>query len=141
MTHEERPKHAVSTKAILLSPDGTHVLGMKYFFEDESLYGRGLPGGHLEDAENPDEAVVREVEEELGIVVSDLERFSFTPHKDGKIALLYRGILSTKTELHPSDPKREIGEWIVIEDIRSGKYDFGSYTEGILAAATQRGQK
>lgn len=131
---EIRPKHAVSTKAILLSPDGRYVLGMKYFFKDGPLYGRGLPGGHLENAENPDTAVIREIEEELGVTVSNLERFSFTPHKDGKIVLLYKGILNKDTVLHPSDPQREIGEWVTVEDIRNGTYDFGSYTAGILSA-------
>lgn len=140
MTTEKRPLHPVSTKAILLSPDGKYVLGMKYFFEDESLYGRGLPGGHLEATENPDEAVVREIEEELGITVAGLERFSFTTHKQGKIVLLYKGTLSRDIEIRPSDPKREIGEWTATEDIAMGTYDFGSYTEGILDAVTQHNQ-
>lgn len=134
MIIEKRPVHPVSTKAILLSPDNKYVLSMKYFLEDGTLYRHGLPGGHLESAENPDEAVVREIEEELGVTITNLERFSFTPHKDGKIVLLYKGVLHKDTELHPSDPKREIGEWILVDNIREGTYDFGSYAEGILAA-------
>lgn len=132
---QNRPLHPVSTKAVLFTPNTSHVLGMKYSFEDERLSKRGLPGGHLEKGEHPDTTVLREIEEELGIIVTNLVRFSFTLHEDGKVVLFYRGVLEKDRTLIPSNPDREVGEWITLDSIRTGQYDFGSYTDSILQAA------
>lgn len=131
---QHRPLHPVSTKAILYSLDGKEVLVMQYFW-DNVQDGYGFPGGHLEIGENPDEAVVREIEEELGIVVEGLVRKDFWVHESGKVILAYIGSLDRSVPLRPSQPEGEIGLWVPVEDIVSRKIDVGSYRNLVLSGA------
>lgn len=131
---QHRPLHSVSTKAILYSLDGKEVLVMQYFW-DNVQDGYGFPGGHLEIGENPDEAVVREIKEELGIVVDGLVRKDFWVHESGKVILAYVGSLDKSVPLHPSQPAGEIGLWVPVEDIVSRKIDVGSYRDLVLSGA------
>ncbi|MNH58524.1 8-oxo-dGTP diphosphatase [compost metagenome] len=133
---QNRPLHPVSTKAILYSSDGKEVLAMRYLWADvRDKYG--FPGGHLEIGENPDDAVVREVEEELGIVVDGLVRKDFWVHESGKVILAYVGLLDKNTPLYPSQPEGEIGLWVSIEDIIAGKVNVGSYYDLVLSSAPE----
>ncbi|MFZ2835888.1 nucleoside triphosphate pyrophosphohydrolase [compost metagenome] len=131
---QDRPLHPVSAKAILYSLDSKEVLVMQYLWEGvKDQYG--FPGGHLEHGENPDEAILREIKEELGIVVGGLSRGDFWVHESGKVILAYVGSLDKATPLHPSRPEGEIGIWASIEDIESRKIDVGSYRDLVLARA------
>lgn len=60
------PAHAtfeVSTKAAIYNESATKVLVMKY----RNGLHYGLPGGHLEHGETPEDAMQRELVEELGV--------------------------------------------------------------------------
>lgn len=67
----------------------------------------GLPGGHLEDGETPDEAITRELKEECGIDHLSLERVDFFTHSGGKIVLAYRGSLDDSCELKSQQTESE----------------------------------
>lgn len=130
---QNRPLHPVSTKAVLYSLDGKEVLAMQYFWDNvQDRYG--FPGGHLEVGENPDDAVVREVKEELGIVVEGLVRKDFWLHESGKVILAYVGRIDKHIPLYPSRPEGEIGIWVLVDDIASNKVDVGSYRRLVLSS-------
>jgi 8-oxo-dGTP diphosphatase len=115
-----RPLHPVSTKAILFSPDRKHVLVMQYLWEN--VRGNyGFPGGHLEIGEQADAAVVREVQEELGIIIENLTREDFWVHESGKVILAYSGTLDKTIPLVPSQPDGEIGVWVPVDSIMTAQ--------------------
>lgn len=109
--HSERHLHRVSAKAAIFTPDRHHVLVMHMVPQvTPAIYG--LPGGHVDEGELPDETIVREIQEELGITVGHLEHVDFFVHENGKIVLAYTGTLSRDTSFQPSHPNKEVGEWL-----------------------------
>ena len=122
---EERIKHRVVAKVAVYSPDGQSVLS-----NNISSLGHGLPGGHLEDNEDPLDCLKREVLEELGI--DDLYGFELEAswwHEDRKLVLGYTSKRDT-VELPPAPhPQIEFGEWLEIKSI--SEKTIGSYVNFI----------
>lgn len=103
--------HPVSAKAAIYSTDGTSVLAM--YFPNPNIHDdtHGLPGGHVDAGEHPDQTIVRELEEELAISIPELKRSDFFLHRDGKIVLAYTGKASRDIAMTPSRPEFEYGTW------------------------------
>ena len=106
-----RDLHAVSTKAIFYTPDSRYVLVM-HMFRGTDHEKFGLPGGHIDAGEVPDAAMVREIREELGISMLNLQHIDFVTHQNGKIVLAYTGTLPHDTVFAPSHPEKEVGIWM-----------------------------
>lgn len=65
-------------------PEGTHMAG---FWE--------FPGGKLEQGELPEAALIRELEEEVGIIVTEYKQFHLVDHEfEDRIITLYFFIVS-----------------------------------------------
>jgi 8-oxo-dGTP pyrophosphatase MutT (NUDIX family) len=123
-------KHEVSAKAVFLNRDGTKVLLLDY---GNGI--RGLPGGHIEGFETPDQAIRRELEEELGVTDTPLSRFDFARHKDGRIILFYTGILSEDTEFTLDPEEVAAVAWVDLWKVVSGEARVGeTYTKYIVKA-------
>lgn len=73
-------------RAILIVPDGAIAL-IKRTKPQETYYV--CPGGHIEPGENPDQTVVREIAEELGIVASIKKGPISIEADNGEIELFY----------------------------------------------------
>jgi 8-oxo-dGTP pyrophosphatase MutT (NUDIX family) len=123
-----RDRLLVSCKCALYSPDGTKVL-----LADYGSLGYGLPGGHINEGEVPDEAMNRELKEELGIKGIVLRRRDFFLHPKGKLILGYTGTLDPSTVLIPQLSEIDGGYWASVADIISGKVIVKSYKDFILA--------
>lgn len=95
----------------------------------ESFYV--LPGGHVEAGENPLEAVRREVEEEVGEMMSALRKLTVLPNlwmKRGgdmvhEIMHLYAAAVRQRpTGVLPRSPERQtVLRWATIDDIYAGR--------------------
>ncbi|OJU88221.1 hypothetical protein BGO17_04605 [Candidatus Saccharibacteria bacterium 49-20] len=98
-------KHYISVKVALFSADLQRVLVMYYPKRD--IYG--LPGGHIDKNELPDEALARELKEELGVSVEGAQLKD--SYRSGRIILAYTAIVPNDFETFPPDPKFEYAVW------------------------------
>lgn len=122
-----RALHRVSCKAALFNPERSKVLLAEY--QKDNF---GLPGGHLEENETPDEAVRRELREELGVSTKALTRVDFWFHESGKLILGYVGELGEAVELRPDPNELRAARWTSVDDIRQGTITAGTYDKFIL---------
>jgi len=116
----------VSCKAALFNPDYTKVLIVEYTPDKF-----GLPGGHIEGDESPDEAMKRELREELGLNSGDLQlqKATFLKHPGGKIVLGNTGIVDENATITIDPVEVSAYHWVNVKDIESGKVDIGIYRE------------
>ena len=82
-----------------------------------SLYG--LPGGHVDANEYPDETIARELMEELAITVEAPKRKDFFLRGDRgtSIILAYTAVAPKAIEVNPTDPDQEIGIWMTRDEV------------------------
>ena len=98
----------VSTKAAIYSKDASHILVM-YTDKNKSW---GLPGGHIEAGETPDQAIERELMEECGLAIPHLQRRDFFLHSKGKIILAYTGVAPSHTLQSTQHNCEGIPKWL-----------------------------
>lgn len=106
-----RPKHPVSTKIALYDASGEHILIMHYP-RGGGFYG--LPGGHIEKNETPDDGLTRELREEVGIAAEQVARrdfFTIQPG-DNRIIVAYTGIVPADAVVATPNPKEGTGVWM-----------------------------
>ncbi len=96
--------HLVSVKVAVFSNDKSRVLVMRY------PGGYGLPGGHLELDETPDEALEREFQEELGVSLPPAKRTDF--FMVGRLVLGFTATAPLDFAMNPPDPNKEHGVWV-----------------------------
>lgn len=111
-----RPTHEVSTKVALYSYDKQRVLVMRY-----ATVADGLPGGHLEPTETPDQTIAREFAEELGAVLPPVVRKDFFRRETekGTVILGYVGIAPQDFTMTPPRPDFEKGVWMTREELEA----------------------
>ena len=130
--HMAKNYEAITCKVAIYTPDGGKVLVVEY----TNNVGYGLPGGHLEQDEEPVVACVREVHEELGISM-DVERLVLKNawrHPDGKIILGYVSVMPEETMINMVDRNEIFAvHWAEIRDIESSAIPVGTYRHFILA--------
>ena len=83
------PRFAVTAGAIVTDSRG-RVLLLKHRFRPGS--GWGLPGGFIEQGEQPEEALRRELREEIGLEVAELKLFTVRAFKRPKqVEIVFMG--------------------------------------------------
>ena len=124
----ERPLHRVTCKVALYDRSNSKVLIMEYKPNEF-----GLPGGHLEQDEQPEATLRRELFEELGIRYDlPLIRKDFWIHNDGKVILGFVGELDSSTKLVIDNSEIRSARWVDVGDIENGKISAGTYNDFIV---------
>ncbi len=121
----------ISCKAVIYNPQHTKVLIPEY---QPQKYG--LLGGHMEEGETPDEAMRREVKEEIGVNLRHLRRLSFdlvNASLDCKVALVYECELDESTQLIVDHQELRSAVWVPIASIKDGSINVGDYRQFIVA--------
>lgn len=91
-----QPRFTVTAGAIV-SNDKGQVLLLKHRFRPGS--GWGMPGGFLERGEQPADALRRELREEIGLEVSDVQLFETRTFKKARqVEIIFRCRAAGKTE-------------------------------------------
>lgn len=109
-------RFTVTAGAVIFN-DQKQVLVLKHRFRAGS--GWGMPGGFLEPGEQPIEALRRELREEIGLEVEDVELFEVRSFKKPKqVEVLFRA--RANANVKPLTMEVERAEWFSIDSLPEG---------------------
>lgn len=114
-------KFEVSSKAAIFNLKLNKILVINIVQRD--CYG--LPGGHLEKDESPDQAIYRELYEECGIHLNNLKHVDFFLHESGKIILGYTGTIEDKIVKSQQFDLEGIPKWLSKSEFKKVSIDEG----------------
>src|SRR6185295_6599679 len=109
-------RFTVTAGALIFNQNG-QILLLKHRFRAGS--GWGLPGGFLEAGEQPIDALRRELREEIGLEVKDVEIFgvrSFKKPKQVEVLFLCRA----NGSVTPRSMEVERAEWFSLQSLPTG---------------------
>lgn len=93
----------------------------------------GLPGGHLEFNESPEDAARREIKEELGIDYTDyLVLKDSWVRKNERVILAYVGKLDSSVKLTLDPEEIRSTRWTSINEIHNDRVNITFYKDFIL---------
>lgn len=113
-------KTVLVSAVALIDVDGRILLGQRP--EGKSMAGLWeFPGGKVEDGETPEVALIRELEEELGINTweSCLAPLTFASHTYEKFHLLMPLFACRKWEGTPQSRENQALKWVHAKDLKS----------------------
>jgi 8-oxo-dGTP diphosphatase len=109
-------RFTVTAGAIIFNNKG-EVLLLKHRFRAGS--GWGLPGGFMEQGEQPIDALRRELREEIGLEVDDVEIFAARSfRKQIQVEVLFR--CRANTHVKPLNMEVERAEWFATDSLPEG---------------------
>ena len=109
-------RFTVTAGAIVFN-DAGQVLLLKHRFRAGS--GWGLPGGFLEAGEQPLDALRRELREEIGMEIKDVEVFAARSfRKPRQVEVLFR--CRADGTAHPQNMEVELAEWFSLNSLPEG---------------------
>ena len=112
-------KRFTVTAGALIFNDTGQVLLLKHRFRAGS--GWGIPGGFLEAGEHAEQAVRRELREEVGLELEQVEIFtSRTFGRPSQVEILFRARVSANAEVNPQAMEVERAEWFAVRSLPDG---------------------
>ena len=109
-------RFTVTAGAIILNRE-QKVLLLKHYFRAGS--GWGIPGGFMTAGEQPIEALRRELQEEIGLELDDVEIFWARSFKRPRqIEILFRAV--TSNEPKPQSMEVERANWFALDALPLG---------------------
>ena len=119
--------HFTVTAGAVIFNDKNEVLLLKHRFRAGS--GWGLPGGFMETGEQPEDALRRELREEIGLEIDDVKVFAARSFKKPQqVEVLFRG--RANADVKSVNMEIERAEWFAIDALPEGlPRDQRSYIE------------
>src|SRR5215510_5742291 len=114
------PRFTVTAGAIIIDEQG-RVLLLNHRFRGGS--GWGIPGGFLETGEQPADALRREMREEVGLELEDVEIVharGFKQVRQIEILFRCRVNLNTSKDAQPQSSEIRKAEWFHLNDLPNG---------------------
>ncbi|MFB6319481.1 NUDIX domain-containing protein [Saccharicrinis sp. FJH54] len=118
--------------AVIFNPDGKVLLCKSHKWNDQYI----IPGGHIELGETMEEALKREVLEETGLEIYDIELVSLTEtvydrsfHERKHFIFIDYTCRTDSTHVVLNDEAEEY-EWVDLKDI--DQYDLGGFVKKLL---------
>ena len=109
-------RFTVTAGAVILN-DKREVLLLKHRFRAGS--GWGLPGGFMEQGEQPIDTLRRELREEIGLEVDDVQVFAARSFRKPKqVEVLFRARANADVKLQTIEVER--AEWFALESLPEG---------------------
>ena len=109
-------RFTVTAGAVIFN-DKREVLLLKHRFRAGS--GWGLPGGFMEHGEQPIDAFRRELREEIGLEVDDVEIFAARSFKKPKqVEVLFRARANAEVKTRTMEVER--AEWFALDALPDG---------------------
>lgn len=105
----------VSTKAAIFNSNHDKILVIHMVQKNDW----GLPGGHIEESESPDDAMSRELVEECGLRSDNLVHKDFFIHSNGKIILAYIGEVNDMNLKSEQNELEGIPKWITKSEFQT----------------------
>lgn len=111
-----QPRFAVTAGAVVVDERG-RVLLLKHVFRMGS--GWGIPGGFIEKGEQPEEAVRRELQEEIGLQLAEAElAFVRTLRRPTQVEIIFR--CRPRGEFAPRSVEIKSAEWFAPDALPKG---------------------
>ena len=108
-------RFTVTTAAFIFDDDG-RILLLEHVFRPDS--GWGVPGGFLSKAEQPEAGLRRELREEIGIEIEDVEiLFARTLPRPRQIEIYFRARAIGEPE--PCSFEIKTAKWFALDDLPS----------------------
>lgn len=102
------------TAGAFIFDDDDRILLLDHFFRPDS--GWGIPGGFLNKGEQPEEAMRRELREEIGVEVEEVQYlFARTLRRPGQIEIYFRARVIGRPEPCSFEIKR--AEWFSLDEL------------------------
>jgi mutator protein MutT len=114
------PRFNVTAGAVIFN-NNNEVLLLKHRFRAGS--GWGIPGGFLEEGEHPEEALRREMREEVGLELEQVEIFTArTFRKPQQVEVLFRARVSVSANADVSSQTMEVERagWFSLRSLPDG---------------------
>ncbi len=110
------PRFAVTAGAVVVDERG-RVLLLKHVFRAGS--GWGIPGGFIEKGEQPEDAVRRELEEEIGLQLEEARlAFVRTLKRPTQVEIIFR--CRPRGEFAPRSVEIKSAEWFATDALPDG---------------------
>lgn len=126
---------------VVLTPDDKILLSKEYRYVIDD-FSWEIPGGGIDSGETPEEAAIRELEEETGLQVTQLEKlgmfYPLSSFNTESITVFYTTIQPKSVTTEKTESGEEIGEQRYISFAKALEMiDTGEITDALTAAAVQ----